>query len=96
MSDVFVSSSESEGLPNGVLEALASGIPVMLSNIPQHLEILEEVNNVGNTYSLGEIEELTRLMESNLEFEGDLQKSKLTMEKMGKLYLKTYEKILRG
>lgn len=50
-SDYYISSSKSEGLPNGVLEAMATGLPVFLSNIEQHLEVLEPDEKVGSTYS---------------------------------------------
>lgn len=46
-SDFFVSSSLSEGMPNAVLEALLAGLPVCLSNIPPHREILELDGNAG-------------------------------------------------
>lgn len=40
--DFFISASKSEGLPNTVLEAGACGLPMILSDIPQHREIFEE------------------------------------------------------
>ena len=39
-SDIFVSASCSEGMPNAVLEALAASLPVLLSDIGPHKEIL--------------------------------------------------------
>lgn len=50
ISDVYISTSKSEGLPNGVLEAMVAGLPVILSDIPQHKEILEVNNNIGYIY----------------------------------------------
>ena len=53
-SDIYISSSKSEGLPNGVLEAMAVGLPVILSDIDQHKELMLENKNVGALYHLGD------------------------------------------
>lgn len=69
-SDIYVSASKSEGMPNGVLEAMATGLPVLLSDIPQHMEVLEINNKYGMSYHLGDradfIEKFDALMEKDL------------------------------
>ena len=57
-SDVYISSSKSEGLPNGVLEAMACGLPLLISNIVQHTEIIELNEKCGLTYQLGNTDDL--------------------------------------
>lgn len=49
-SDYFISSSLHEGMPNAVLESLSFGTPVILSDIPSHLEILQ-----NQCFVIGEI-----------------------------------------
>lgn len=51
-SDVYISSSISEGMPNGVLEGMATGLPVVLSDIPQHKEIFECDDKIGILFKL--------------------------------------------
>jgi glycosyltransferase involved in cell wall biosynthesis len=50
----FVSASHAEGLPNTVLEALSCGLPVLLSDIIPHKEIIEMDPLIGKLYLLGD------------------------------------------
>ena len=97
-SDVFISASDSEGLPNAVLEALACGCSVLLSDIPQHYEILESLPQCGKVFELHDITALTGLIKSmresessQLEISESLMGSPLTMEKMGYVYGEYYK-----
>ena len=62
-SDVYVSPSKSEGMPNGVLEAMSSGLPIILSDIPQHQEVLEADGRCGYTYKLCDAAGLAKVMD---------------------------------
>ncbi|MDX3773642.1 glycosyltransferase family 4 protein [Chromatiaceae bacterium AAb-1] len=50
--DYFLSASLSEGLPNTVLEALAAGLPCLLSDIPPHCEIAQEDERCVGLFAL--------------------------------------------
>ena len=56
--DCYVSASKSEGLPNGVLEAMATGLPAVLSDIAQHQEIFEAEDGIGYLYRQGDVSDL--------------------------------------
>lgn len=50
VADLFTSASSAEGIPNAVLEALAAGLPVLLSDIQPHQEILTLSPTAGWLY----------------------------------------------
>lgn len=58
-SDVYISASRSEGLPNSVLEAGSSGLNLILSDIPQHREIFEENLELVELFKVGDLKTLS-------------------------------------
>jgi len=53
--DVFISASLAEGFPNAVLEALACGLPCVLSDIPPHAELAELAGECIQLFSEGDV-----------------------------------------
>lgn len=51
-SDYFISASKAEGLPNAVLEAMACGLPCLLSDIPPHVELSRLCSDGISLFSL--------------------------------------------
>lgn len=50
-SDYYISASDVEGLPNTLLESMTIGLPVLLSEIPAHQEVLSKTESqVGYTF----------------------------------------------
>lgn len=60
--DVLVSTSHGEGLPVAVIEAMATGCPVILSDIPPHRELIDGADFVP-LVALGDVEGFAREIE---------------------------------
>lgn len=50
MSDIMISASLAEGLPNSVLEGLACGLPILFSDITPHQEIYYRDTAIENCF----------------------------------------------
>lgn len=66
-SDYYISASKAEGFPNAVLEAMACGLPVVLSSISPHQEIVQINPAVGKLFGLESEEELTTAIQLMLD-----------------------------
>jgi len=65
-STIFVLSTKTEGFPNALLEAMAHGLPVIASDIPPCLEILNSGSS-GLLFGIGDTVELSSLIIDLLE-----------------------------
>lgn len=102
-SDVYIASSKSEGLPNGVLEAMAVGLPVILSDIEQHKEVYEANHKIGVLYQIGNKKDCLRKILALGENEQIIcsdeaykcAHEQFSAERMSKQYQNEYERLCR-
>lgn len=58
-SDIYISASYSEGLPNAVLEAGRTGVSLVLSDIPQHREVFMHGEKLPVLFEAGNVVDMT-------------------------------------
>lgn len=101
-SDFYISTSDVEGLANTILESMSVGLPMVLSNIPSHEEVLSNFSNgeVGVIVDQHNSSEIKKGMEAVLSMDRDFVrvevqkkfKEKYTARKMSEQYQSLYEK----
>lgn len=104
-SDIYISSSTLEGLPVSVLEGMFCGLPVVLSNIPQHKEVAEGIAGaqildfIIDKWSdaIKELADMQRTEREKLGRECRLHVEKnFSLQSMHRNYDDLYKRILRG
>ncbi len=99
-SDFFISASTAEGFPNSVLESLACGIPVVLSDIEPHAEFSNMDSNIVKLFSDND-ECVSQMQALSLSDKGDLKQrtnqvvsTHLSAVVMAKRYSNIYQELL--
>jgi glycosyltransferase involved in cell wall biosynthesis len=98
--DLFCLPSWNEGLPLSMLEALSTGLPILVSNVADNKQIIEE-SQAGTTVKPKDVEELTQKLENFLEEDLENKASnarkyaeqKLDWNKVANKYIKAYEEV---
>jgi glycosyltransferase involved in cell wall biosynthesis len=101
-SDIFVLPSVVEGMPNGVLESMSTGLPSIASRVPGTEELITD-GETGITFNPGDVESMTAALKSLIE--DDEARARMgnaarmaaierSWEKVAAQYAKIYERVL--
>ena len=101
-SDIFISASLAEGLPNTVLEAMSCGLPTLLSDIPPHHELLDCDAQAGEIFFIGDDSKLSHTIDQwcGKDLEEPSKRSRAIIKKhfsrqsMAEKYAELYAKLM--
>ena len=104
--DYYISTSDSEGMPNTLLENMSVGNPVLLSNIPAHREFFrnfldEEVGCVINQHDINDIhKKIAKILNYDVDYVAKRMQEvflqKYTSKVMSESYQKVYVELLKN
>ena len=103
--DYYISASDVEGLANTILESMSVGMPMLLSDIPSHREVLQNIKNEHVGYIIDnknpddikeKIDGILSLDKKHVsEILQHLYEQKYTAEVMSKKYQEAYINLMR-
>ncbi|MFB6158865.1 MAG: glycosyltransferase, partial [Candidatus Nanohalobium sp.] len=98
--DLFCLPSWNEGLPLSMLEALSTGLPILVSDVADNRQIVQE-SKAGRTVRPKDVEDLEEKLEKILEEDmeekasnaREYAKENLDWEKVADKYLEAYKEV---
>ncbi len=101
--DLYLSPSVAEGLPMAAIEALAAGLPLLLSDIPPHREIVSLAPSVGRLFRVNDAADFALQLQNLLAAEHAsmaeaalaLARGELGAATMARRYQAEYEQLLK-
>ena len=94
--DLLVSASRSEGLPNAVLEAMACGLAVVLSDIGPHRELLGLSGGAGVAFAVGDDRALAQALRNGAAAGASNDPESLGAGRMSQQYQALYRRLAAG
>lgn len=104
IADVYASASHFEGMPNAVLEGMRSSLPLILSDIPSHIEIIDTSSEyVGEVFKTSDpisfVDAFRRLMTHDLKTCGanarKLIANEYSMQRLVHQYMSLYSMLIK-
>lgn len=80
-SDLFVFPSRKEGFPNALMEAMAAGLPVVVSDIGGNTDLVSD-KETGLFFKTGDVEDLNRTLTDAMSYGNNIEKLGISARKI--------------